>query len=420
MFAKTSMLKRAQTLFFLFLLAALAWQCSKNPAQSPPTSEPIDISEAEKTLIESDNKFGLKLFQVINEAQGDSNIFISPLSVAMALGMTLNGADGTTLDAMEQTLELSGLTMEEINESYRYLIDLLIQLDPQVQFDIANSIWYKHPGFPTPEADFLNRCQQYFDALVTGLDFSSPDAAPTINAWVNEQTNGKIEEIVDNPIDPLICMFLINAIYFKGNWTYQFDESLTQDEPFYLLDGSTTTCQLMSQKAIHGFLFNEDFQVVDLLYGDGAYSMTLFVPGEHMDINALIAQFTPENVNDWLSQFSSDSVNVFIPRFKLEYDRELKDDLTALGMGIAFDPDWADFRNMYSTRHVWISKVKHKTFVEVNEEGTEAAAVTSVEMYTDSGGPPTFRADRPFVFMIRENESGTILFIGKIVDPTAG
>ncbi|MCK4597226.1 serpin family protein, partial [bacterium] len=206
----------------------------------------------------------------------------------------------------------------------------------------------------------------------------------------------------------------------KGNWTYQFDESLTQDEPFYLLDGSTTTCQLMSQKAIHGFLFNEDFQVVDLLYGDGAYSMTLFVPGEHMDINALIAQFTPENVNDWLSQFSSDSVNVFIPRFKLEYDRELKDDLTALGMGIAFDPDWADFRNMYSTRHVWISKVKHKTFVEVNEEGTEAAAVTSVEMYTDSGGPPTFRADRPFVFMIRENESGTILFIGKIVDPTAG
>jgi hypothetical protein len=211
-------------------------------------------------------------------------------------------------------------------------------------------------------------------------------------------------------------MFLINAIYFKGNWTYQFDESQTQDEPFYLLDGSTTTCQLMSQKALHRYFFNDDFQAVDLPYGDGAYSMTLFVPGEHTDINALIAQFDPQNLSNWLSQFSSDSVNVFIPRFKLEYDRELKDDLTALGMGIAFTGA-ADFTNMYANGGVWISKVKHKTFVEVNEEGTEAAAVTDVEMVYEGGYDPlTFRADRPFVFMIRENESGTILFIGKITD----
>jgi len=402
----------------MFLIGLLFLQCSENPTTAPTRS--LDLTAAEKELVESDNSFGLRLFREINEAQGDSNIFISPLSVAMALGMTYNGADGSTKEAMQQTLELSGLTLEEINESYRNLIELLTQLDSKVQFDIANSIWYKL-SIPEPEADFLQRCQQYFDALVTGLDFSAPDAASTINAWVEESTNGKIEEIVDDPIDPLICMFLINAIYFKGSWVYQFDESQTQDTLFYLPDGTTATCKMMSQKAIHGFLFSDDFQAVDLPYGDGAYSMTLFLPWEDGDINALIAQMEPENLNNWLSQFSSDSVNVFIPRFTLEYDRELKADLTALGMGIAFDPDEANFRNMYSSiPQVWIDKVKHKTFVQVNEEGTEAAAVTDVEMGYSSVTNPAFRADRPFVFMIRENESGTIMFIGKIVDPTGG
>jgi serine protease inhibitor len=410
------------SLILVILIGILFCYCSENPAQSPPSSGPIDITEAEKALIESDNSFGLKLFREINQAQGDMNIFISPLSVAMALGMTLNGADGTTLEAMEQTLELSGLTLEEINESYSHLIDLLTQLDPKVQFDIANSIWYRYPDFPAPEVDFLQRCEDYFGALVTGLDFNAPDAAATINAWVEESTNGKIEEIVDDPIDPLICMFLINAIYFKGSWVYQFDESQTQDTLFYRPDGSTVTCKMMSQKALHRFLLHDDFHVVDLPYGDRAYSMTLFVPWEDGDINALIAQMEPENLSSWLSQFSSDSVNVFIPRFALEYDRELKADLTALGMGIAFDPNNANFTNMYQLDYginVFISKVKHKTFVEVNEEGTEAAAVTDVEMgYTSIPENPVFRADRQFLFMIRENESGTILFIGKIVDPT--
>jgi serpin B len=401
------------------------WQCSENPVatsddpggRSVPANQ---LTRSKEIVVESSNKFGLKLFREINQQEGDKNIFISPLSVSMALGMTYNGANGSTRAAMAQTLELAGLTLEEINESYRHLIDLLIQLDPQVQFNIANSIWYKVPFLSTPETDFLNLCQQYFDALVTGLDFSSPDAASTINAWVEESTNGKIEEIVDDPIDPQIVMFLINAIYFKGNWTYQFDESQTQDELFYLLDGSTTTCQMMSQKALHRYLFNEDFQAIDMLYGHGAYSMTFFVPGEHTNINALIALFEPENLNNWLSQFSTDSVNVFIPRFELEYDRELKDDLTTLGMGIAFDRSRANFSKMYQIGNVWISKVKHKTFVEVNEQGTEAAAVTDVEMMWESLGSPVFRADRPFLFMIRENESETILFIGKITDPTAG
>jgi serpin B len=319
---------------------------------------------------------------------------------------------------MEAILELSGLTLEEINLSYQHLIDLLIGLDQKVQFDLANSIWYKS-SLPQPEEMFLQRCQQYFDALVTGLDFTLPEAAPTINNWVHESTSGKIEEVVDDPIAPYICTFLINAIYFKGNWVYQFDDDLTQDTLFYRPDGTTTTCQMMSQRAPHAFFYDGDLMAVDLPYGDGAYSMTIFVPWEQGDVDAFIAGLDTQNLNNWLEQFVTDSINVFIPRFKLEYSRELKDDLTALGMGIAFDPDGANFRNMYKSMRVWIDKVKHKTFVEVNEEGTEAAAVTSVEMAYESETTPDFRADTPFVFMIRENQSGTILFIGKIVDPTA-
>jgi serine protease inhibitor len=424
MFARKTTGSRLLVPAIIMLLSALVWHCSEKTATAPDTSQPIDLSESEKNLIASDNEFGLKLFRQISSAQGDSNVFISPLSVSMALGMTLNGADGTTLEAMEQTLELSGLTLEEINQSYRHLIDLLTGLDPKVQFDIANSIWYKQPDFPAPEADFLQHCQQYFDALVTGLNFSLPEAAPTINAWVEENTNGKIDQIVDDPIDSTICMFLINAIYFKGTWVYRFDENLTQDTLFYRPDGTTSICPLMSQKAFHSYLSTDDFSAVDLPYGDGTYRMTLFLPEEHLGVNDLVVQFEPENLSTWLSQFSSDTVNVFIPRFRLEYGRELKDDLTDLGMGIAFDPNDANFSNMYHLGYgvnVYISKVKHKTFVEVNEEGTEAAAVTDVEMgYTAIPENFTFRADRPFIFMIRENESGTILFIGKIVDPTAG
>ena len=183
MFAHQKTVTRFVVLAMAILLTVPLWQCSDKSATAPPSTGPIDLSEAEKTLIASDNEFGLKLFRQINAAQGDSNLFISPLSISMALGMTLNGADGETQQAMEQTLELLGLTSEEINESYRHLIDLLSGLDPLVQFDIANSIWYRQPGFPEPETDFLERCQQYFDALVTGLDFSLPEAAPTINAW---------------------------------------------------------------------------------------------------------------------------------------------------------------------------------------------------------------------------------------------
>jgi serine protease inhibitor len=391
-------------------------QCTENTTS--PTSRELTL--AEKQLVESDNKFGFKLFKEINKTEKDKNVFISPLSVSMALGMTYNGADGSTKEAMETTLELSGLTIQEVNESYQSLIDLLAGLDPKVIFEIANSIWYRLDYF-LPEEEFINLCETYFDAEVRGLDFNNPDAADTINAWVNENTNGKIEEIVDKPIDPAIVMFLINAIYFKGTWTYEFDEDETKDDWFYLLDGSKKACKMMEQGGEYNYFSNDDFQAIDLPYGDGDFSMTIFLPHPGKNIDSLIAEFDEENWDNWINSFSKDSVNIYIPKFKLEYELELKDVLTALGMGIAFVPYQADFTKMYSGGGVWIDKVKHKTFVEVNEEGTEAAAVTSVEMGFTSVGPSrgfVMRVERPFVFVIRENHSQTILFMGKIVEPT--
>jgi len=294
------------------------------------------------------------------------------------------------------------------------LIKLLTGLDPEVQFQIANSIWYRQ-GL-TPEEEFINLNKTYFDALVSGLDFSDPNAAKTINAWVDENTNGKIKEIVDSPIDPLIVMFLINAIYFKGTWTYQFDKDQTTDDWFILPDGTGKPCKMMEQRGLYKYFSNDDFQAVDLPYGDGSFSMTIFLPHPQRDIDSLIAKFDHESFNYWISclSFLSDSFDIYIPKFTLEYELKLNDALQTLGMGIAFSPA-ADFSKMYKDVGVWIDQVIHKTFVQVDEEGTEAAAVTSVSM--TYGPPPGFRVDRPFVFVIRENQSQTILFIGKIVEP---
>jgi len=317
---------------------------------------------------------------------------------------------------MEKTLELTGLSIEDVNLSYKNLINLLTQLDPNVRFDIANSIWYRQSTMPLDE--FLNRCRDYFCALVTGMDFSAPDAADIINAWVDENTNGKIEEIVKKPIDPSIVMFLINAIYFKGAWTYQFDPNDTEDDVFRLPDGTKKPCQMMEQRGFFRYLATDSFQAVDLPYGDGAFGMTIFLPYAASGVDALIARLDPDTLVYWINCFFGDSGDVYLPKFKLEYELGLNDVRSSLGMEIAFTPGAADFSRMYEYADIWIDSVLHKTFVEVNEEGTEAAAATAVSM--ELGPQPAgfwFRADHPFVFMIRENGSGTILFIGRIMDP---
>jgi serine protease inhibitor len=398
----------------LFLAAA----CSQEPTGLPSelTALPRELSAAEQRVVAASNGFAFELFRRAAAAQ-DSNVFVSPLSVSMALGMSLNGAAGATLDSMRLALGLGEASVAEINDGYRNLIALLGGLDRRTRFDIANSVWYRQ-GFAI-HPTFLDATRQSFDAEVTGLDFGSPSAVTTINDWVARSTAGKIDRIIDG-IEQDDVAFLINAIYFKGDWRTAFDRGKTADGTFRASVGGDQTVSMMrhaagDEGAAPDWLSTPFFDAVELPYGNAAFAMTVLLPNEGVGVDALVDSLTSERWAGWATQFRPSEAGVRLPKFKLEYARTLNDDLAALGMGIAFDSDLADFGPMTTDdSQVYITRVTHKTFVDVYEEGTEAAAVTSTGFGVTSA-PPTLDVDRPFVFFIRERLSGTILFMGKIV-----
>jgi len=407
-------MKRSVLLFSLIASGLMLTRCSLLPDKAEDLLLRA-LTDSEKEVVQSDIGFGLTLFRAINQEESDKNLLISPLSVSMALGMTLNGAAGTTYENMAATLEKAGLSEKEINESYRHLLDLMMGLDPQVTVSIANSIWYRNTF--EVESDFLEVNQQYFDAVVADLDFDDPESVDIINAWVDQKTSGKIDEIVEE-IDWNTVMYLINALYFKGNWIHQFDPDVTADAPFSNADGTTSTVPMMHQENTFPFLHTELFDAVDLPYGDSLFSMTLFLPREAAGVNDLVARLDADSWDDWIDRLSPTRMMLSLPRFTFSYEKSLKDVLSATGMEVAFDPAEADFTGINKNAKdsgLHISEVIHKTFIEVNEEGTEAAAVTSVEISLTSM-PMSLTFDRPFVFTISERHSGTILFVGKVME----
>jgi serpin B len=384
------------------------------------TELPRALSSGEQAVIGASNAFGFNLLRELERTRADSNIFMSPLSASMALGMTMNGAAGQTFDEMRSALAFGARPASEINASYRSLIDMLRALDRSVDFRIANSIWYR-AGFPF-EPTFLDESRQFFDARVSALDFASASAVPTINDWVNASTNGKIDRIVDGPIDDDVVMYLINAIYFNGSWTTRFDRSLTRNEQFTTVAGTTAPIAMMRRTDTVRVAETADAQVVDLPYGGGAFAMTILLPRQSKSIGAVVSALSAESWDAAVAGVTPRSVELQMPKFTLRWEALLNDPLRALGMRLAFEGNQADFTRMSRTAgdRLYISKVKQKSFVDVHEEGTEAAAVTSVEVrVTCACGPQVIRIDRPFVFAIRERLSGTILFLGKIVRPPA-
>jgi serpin B len=330
--------------------------------------------------------------------------------------MTLNGANGATRDSMARTLEFAGLTQQDINKSYKSLITLLKGIDPKVVFQIANSIWYR-PDLRVEQA-FKDVNMEYFNAEINSIDFGSATAPATINGWVDRNTNGKIKEIVPDPIPRDMVMYLINAIYFKGTWTYRFDPAYTRDDVFTLPTGSTVPCKMMSMKSTLKYAENDQCQVLDLPYGDAGFSMTIVLPKKGTSIDDFTGKLTQQQWNLWLGSLEKKEGDVYLPKFKLEYSKKLNDALKAMGMTLAFTPGFADFTKIDTRGGLFISEVQHKTFVQVDEEGTEAAAVTSVGVgRTSIGDNFVMRVDRPFIFVIRENNTGTILFLGKIIQP---
>ncbi len=397
----------------VMLLAACG---STEESHGPPpllTALPRALSAAETRMVGAGNQFG---FDLLGQARGggpDQNLFLSPVSVSMALGMTLNGAAGATFDSMRVALRLAGVPLDDINQGYRSLIDLLQGLDASSQFQIANSIW-GHSGIPFLPA-FLTAGKAHFDAEVRAFDFNAPATLGIINDWVSAKTDGKIPTILDG-ISSAEVMFLINAIYFKGSWRMAFDPAQTRNAPFHAADGSTQSVPTMNLKPeLQRYSATRDFEIVELLYGNGAFAMDIVLPRADRTLADLTAGLDAARWTEWVADLHDREIGLALPRFKLEYKRELNDDLKALGMRIAFDAGLADFSGIANVapERLYITKVLHKTFVDVDEEGTEAAAVTSVGIGVTSA-PPTIQIDRPFLFVIRERLSGTILFLGQI------
>ena len=399
--------------FSVLLLLLTACESPVGPGGVPPllTQLPRALSPAELRIIDGANAFAFDLLrEATRNLPADSNAFLSPLSASMALGMALNGANGETFDSMQATLRLSGMTEADINQGYKDLIALLLGLDSRTEMRIANSMWGDQRLTLLPA--FVDAGKMFFDAEVSTLDFSSPTAVSIINDWVSRKTNKRIPTLLEE-IRAEEVLFLINAIYFKGKWRDAFEVKNTVDGPFQAADGRSRTAKLMSQTDTLRYHETAEYQAVDLLYGNGAFAMTVLLPQPGHTPVELLAGMNPEKWNELTGRFHTEKINLMLPRFRLEYSRQLEHDLTTLGMGIAFDDSRADLYRIADVRpdRLYITRVDQKTFVEVNEEGTEAAAATSVGIGVTSA-PPSMVVDRPFMFAIRERLSGTIVFLG--------
>lgn len=379
---------------------------------------PVHLSKAARQVVASGNQFSFTLLQETVKQNPGETVFLSPLSASMALAMACNGARTATEEEIRTMLGYGGLTQADLNESCKTLYDVLTTLDPKVTLKIANAIWNDYTLAVLPS--FIQVNQQYFNTEVDALNFKDPSALEVINSWCDLHTNGRIPKILDQ-LDPATVLAILNALYFKGTWTIEFDKTNTRDDIFNLAGGGTMSCKMMRVTEKFSYLQNDELAAVDLPYGDGHFSMTLMLPKQGMAIDEFVNRCTAAQWEIWKQQFTLREGTVDMPKLKVEYDVTLNDILMVLGMVSAFSPGAADFSGISATDRLFISLVKQKTFLQIDEEGTEAAAITAIlfeRTSTGSGSDRFFlRLDRPYVLMIRDHATDSILFIGKIMEP---
>ncbi|MEA2015673.1 MAG: serpin family protein [Actinomycetota bacterium] len=411
------------TAAILLLNAAFLAGCSfVNDVKEEVTDAQSDdlAASVDKNLVDANTNFGFNIFKKLINEDSEKNVFISPLSVLLALAMTYNGALGDTSLEMADALEFEGFDLEELNSGFSDLMAAVKNADSEIDRAIANSIWYGM-GYDIKK-DFIERNEKYYDSEINEIDFSGARAVDTINGWIEEETRGKIDRMI-SAIPEGAVMYLINAIYFKGRWTYPFDEEQTVDDDFYLDGGTAKKVPMMSLKEKFDYYKGDNFSALRLPYGEEKMSMYTILPDKGVDVDGVVESMDEEKWNSLKSSLRSSEVSLKMPRYKIEYGiKLLNDTLTELGMGIAFDPDRADFSGIISNEsaHIWISRVLHKAFIEVNEKGSEAAAATVVEMVESAvpdGGIIEFTVDRPFFFIIADDRSGSILFMGRVIEP---
>ena len=407
------------SLLFTSVLFLIVFSCKKaDPTPSP--EDPATLLAKSAELIEADNSFGLDLFKlVIADAKKNTNTSVSPLSVSLALAMTYNGASGETKTEMENAMRVSGITPAQINHSHQSLVTALKSSDPDVALEIANAIYYQK-GFAI-ESNFVNINHKYYDAEVNSLNFGVPEEAlKIVNGWVALKTHDKIPVILEQ-IDGGVTMILLNAVYFNGIWKSKFNEKETHNLQFTLSDGTFKETPMMQQESSLEYASNELFSAVNLPYGNGQFQMTVILPNLKKTSKDVISELNTENWSLWMKSFKTENqIVVTMPRFKFSWDSELNKMLDQMGMKQAFVPGLANFDGISKEGQLYISSVIHKTYIDVNESGTEAAAVTAVMISTGESGPDYrkhFVVDRPFLFAITEKTTGAILFIGEITNP---
>ncbi len=399
---------------FIMLLIMATTSCQEEDPE--PTSTDIQISLKSEQVIEADNQFGFELLNlIVNEETENDNLMVSPMSVSLALAMVYNGAEGDTKSQMEEMLHKNGLSSTDINKAYKNLVEALASHDPEVELSIANSIFYNQ-AYSLNQA-FLDTNRYYYEAEIEGLDFADSNGTlNTVNNWVKAKTKDKIESILDQ-VSPNDVLYLINAIYFKGEWTYQFDEQETHDRAFQIKSGTEVDVPTMTIKESFNYTSQNEFELLELPYGSDKYSMLIFLPHEGHSANEIAALLNPNNIEMWLEDMYTTSKTVYFPKFEFSYQNSLVDNLRLLGMQDAFSTTDADFSGIANV-YLYISEVLHKSYIKVDEEGTEAAAVTAITFETTSMGQESiFNVDHPFIFAIREKDTNAILFIGKVSNP---
>jgi len=400
--------------------AGLVYQgiLSPQPVQAQKTA--IDTNATEDcmaALVEAMNNFSLELYNRLCSSNNDENVFFSPYSIFVALAMTYEGAHNTTAQEMYNVLKF-----QQNNDtalcSFGKIYNLL-NINAEYTLNTANALWTQHnyPFLP----GYLHFIESYYMGNATGIDFNDADqAARLISQWVEENTGGKIEDFISSDdIHPLTKLILTNAIYFKGNWKYSFDSERTADSTFEVYPNFTVDVPMMhfsDSDEYLNYFETEDLQIVELPYESENLSMTIFLPKEN-SLSKIDYMMTYHNLTQWNDYQNKTNVNVVLPKFKLETDYSLKQVLMDMGMNSPFTFD-ADFSGMTGHQDLFIEKVMHKAFIEVNEKGTEAAGATSVHMVLKaSPGLIFFDANHPFTFIIQHQETGTILFMGKICNP---
>lgn len=406
--------KILKTLLIPGIIAGTIISCTNDnpgPANYPDPIYPVQVPSR---ISAGTNEFSFKFLHTLQQTEAsDKNLFVSPLSLHMALGMLLNGAEKETADEILKSLQMEGVSLTDLNNAYKTLLNDLPIADSKVSLGLANSLWYKS-GFCV-QPDFQSVLKNSFNAEATGLPFDNA-AKDKINQWASDKTNGKIKKVIDE-IKPEHVMFLLNALYFKGDWKYQFDAKNTTEETFKLENGSGKPVKMMFTKSKFKTTSTETYSAVQLPYGNGQYNMTLLVPKGQNTVDNMLTSF---NASDWdriRAGMPEANIEVGLPRFTLEYSAQLKETLREMGIQKAFTTQ-AELGKINPKADLFVDFVKQDAYLGIDEKGTEAAAVTSIGVGMTSVGPnQQVLCDRPFALIISENTSNTILFMGRIKNP---